>query len=274
MIPTSLSMSSSKPRGLMLTAITAVLMVAAGAGTWCLMADTGGLQKTLQAQFPRTPIGAVSCSTVVSGLCEVTAGKNLFYATRDGRFVVVGSLLDLKRKVDLTDERLRQLAALNGAVGTLAGANPVTASEGPIQHLSVDLPAANAIVHNPGAPLKVKVFSDFNCGYCRMFFTSLIGDKRFEVTEYPIAILGADSVSRARSVLCAKDRQAASLASYTGSAGPTAACPNASTAVDQNTSFARQHGISGTPTIIRADGAVNAGFLAPSALKDFVEKSS
>ncbi len=267
-------MSSPRSRGLWLTAATSVVMVAAGAVTWLAMADTGPLQKTLQVQFPRTPISAVNCSTAVPGLCEVTAGKNLFYATRDGRFVVVGSLLDLKRKVDLTDERLRQLAEVNGAVGHLASANTAAATEAPLKKLTVDLPAANAILHNPGAPLKVKVFSDFNCGYCRMFFTSLAGDKRFEVTEYPIAILGADSVSRARSALCAKDRPLASLAIYAGAASPAPACPGAATAIDQNTSFARQHGISGTPTIIRADGAVNAGFLAPSALKDFVEKSS
>lgn len=274
MIPKWIPMPSTRSRGLWLTAISAAVMALSGVGTWYVMADTGHLQKTLQAQFPRTSISAVNCRTAVPGLCEVTAGKNLFYATHDGRFVVVGSLLDLQRKVDLTDERLRQLAALNGVVGSLASANPTNSVATPLQHLTVNLPAANAIVHNPGAPLKIKVFSDFNCGYCRMFFTSLIGDKRFEVTEYPIAILGEDSVTRARAVLCAKDRQAASLAYYTGSAAAGVACSSAATTVDQNTAFARQHGISGTPTIIRADGAVNAGFLAPSALKDFVEKSS
>ncbi|MBP2159063.1 MULTISPECIES: DsbC family protein [Asticcacaulis] len=244
-------------------------------GATLAASSTKDLQSDLQTQFPKTRITRIDCKTAVSGLCEVTAGRNLFYASRDGRYVVVGSLLDLEKKVDLTDERLRQLAAVEGATGNLADARVASATSTEIHKINVDLPMANAIVHHPGAPLKVKVFSDFSCGYCRAFFSQLAADQGIEITEYPIAVLGEESRRKAIQVLCAKDRRAASEAAYAGRAfALTAKCNGAEEAVDQNTAFARAHGVQGTPTIVRADGGVNPGFLDPTALKAFAESKS
>ena len=247
------------------------------AGVAFLPASTKALRDKVQANFPNTKISSVTCKTQVEGLCEVTAGKNLFYATRDGRYIVVGSLLDLTKKVDLTDERLKQLAALDVATGHLAppSTNGAKAPAPVPTKLTVNLPLANAVIHNPGAPIKIKVFSDFNCGYCRMLFTQLASTKGIEVTEYPIAILGEDSAAKARIVLCAKDRPSASFAAYTSgkiATGPD--CAAASAAVDANTAFAHANGITGTPTIVRADGTVNQGYLALDALKAFGEGKS
>lgn len=262
--------------GIILFATSAVALSGAViAGTTMASTSTKDLQANLQAQFPKTRITRIDCKTVVSGLCEVTAGRNLFYASRDGRYVVVGSVLDLDKKVDLTDERLRQLAAVDGAAGKLADPYPATAAVADGRKINVDLPLANAIVHNPGAPVKVKVFSDFSCGYCRAFFTQLAADQGIEVTEYPIAVLGEDSREKAIEVLCAQDRRSASDAAYGGK--PIVAAPNckgADAAVDQNTNFARAHGVLGTPTIVRADGGVNPGYLDPTALRAFAESKS
>lgn len=244
-------------------------------GATLAASSTKDLQSDLQAQFPKTRITRIDCKTAVSGLCEVTAGRNLFYASRDGRYVVVGSLLDLEKKVDLTDERLRQLAAVDGATGKLADAGAPSATNTETHKISVDLPLANAIVHHPGAALKIKVFSDFSCGYCRAFFSQVAADHGIEITEYPIAVLGEESRRKAIQVLCAKDRRAASEAAYAGQALAAAAnCKGADQAVDQNTAFARAHGVQGTPTIVRADGGVNPGFLDPTALKAFAESKS
>lgn len=247
------------------------------AGIAFLPASTKSLRDKVQANFPNTKISSVNCKTQVDGLCEVTAGKNLFYSTRDGRYIVVGSLLDLTRKVDLTDERLKQLAAVDVATGRLSQASTggVAAPTSTPAKISVTLPFANAVVHNPGAPIKIKVFSDFNCGYCRMLFTQLATTKGIEVTEYPIAILGEDSATKARLVLCAKDRPAAAFAAYTsGKIATSPDCAAASAAVEANTAFAHANGITGTPTIIRGDGTVNQGYLAPDALKAFGEGKS
>jgi thiol:disulfide interchange protein DsbC len=170
---------------------------------------------------------------------------------------------------------LRQLAAVEGATGKLADVAVVSGTSTEAHKISVDLPLANAIVHHPGAPLKIKVFSDFSCGYCRAFFSQLAADQGIEITEYPIAVLGEESRRKAIQVLCAKDRRAASEAAYAGQAfASTAHCKSAEQAIDQNTTFARAHGVQGTPTIGRADGGVNPGFLDPTALKAFADSKS
>jgi thiol:disulfide interchange protein DsbC len=265
------------PRSVLILLATSAVALSGAviAGATMASTSTKDLQADLQGQFPKTRITRIDCKTVVSGLCEVTAGRNLFYASRDGRYVVVGSLLDLDKKVDLTDERPRQLAAVDGATGKLADPSSTTAAVADARKINVDLPLANAIVHNPGAPVKVKVFSDFSCGYCRAFFTQLAADQGIEVTEYPIAVLGEDSRKKAIQVLCAQDRRSASDAAYAGKPIVAAAkCQGADAAVDQNTSFARAHGVLGTPTIVRADGGVNPGYLDPTALKAFAESKS
>ncbi|ESQ87960.1 disulfide bond formation protein DsbC [Asticcacaulis sp. AC460] len=247
------------------------------AGVLFLPQNATSLQTRIQADFPNTRITSINCDTAVDGLCEVTAGKNLFYATRDGRFIVVGSLIDLQKKLDLTDERLKQLAALDLATDKVTSAPAKgTAPQVPaLAKLDVDLPLANAVIHNPGAPIKIKVFSDFSCGYCRMLFAELSTTKGIEVTEYPIAILGEESATKARIVLCAKDRPAASIKAYTSGKIETGSdCAAAAAAVEANTRFAQAHGVSGTPTIIRADGTVNQGYLALDALKAFGEAKS
>ena len=263
-------------------AIGALVAVGALAVDGFAQFEHAGLSKKLALAFPNTKISSIDCKSQVNGLCEVVAGPNVFYSSKDGRYIVVGSLLDLEKKVDLTDQRLKQLASLESATARITGAvagSPTVAPAGQVQQaqpapapskISIDLPISNAIIHNPGAPIKVSVFSDFNCHYCKGLFAELTANSGIEVTEYPIGILGADSITKAKIVLCAKDRAQASNAAYNnGEIRTVGDCAAAQKAVDQNTAFAQAHGISGTPTIVRADGTVNQGYLTSDALKAF-----
>ncbi|OYW73484.1 MAG: hypothetical protein B7Z26_11995, partial [Asticcacaulis sp. 32-58-5] len=182
--------------------------------------------------FPNTKVTGVDCKSGPGKLCEVVAGRNVFYATKDGRYIVIGQVIDLKDKVDLTSRRLQELAAignvedkLNGlgsapspVIGAQAaaapppGAGPSAAVGGPV--INVTLPKANAVIHNPGGALKLTVFADYNCGYCHKLFEELKARKDIEITEYPIAILGAESEAKAKRVLCAPDRVQAASALY------------------------------------------------------------
>jgi thiol:disulfide interchange protein DsbC len=264
-------------RSTWLVTIVGGLAAVGSAFAFSLFTGTGALEANIQKSFPNTKITSVTCGTHISGLCEVIAGRNVFYASRNGRFVVVGSVIDLSKKLDLTDERLRQVAAAEavvGKVGDRKSPTPAAPAEG-MQNIRVTLPRANAIVHNAGAPTKVSVFSDFSCGYCRAFFAEIAANKDIEVAEYPVAILGPESATKARLVLCANDRIQASGAAYgEGEIRTQKDCSEAQRAVDANTDFARQNGITGTPTIVRADGRVNQGYLDTAALRTFAEAKS
>lgn len=228
------------------------------------------LVKALERHFPKTPIDSVRCDLGVPGLCEVVTGRNVFYAARDGRHVMVGALLDLEDKVDLTDKRIRELAALGNATAKIGGAaapqgpSPEAAPSQPgsPEKLKVSLGPDSAIVHNPGATLKLTVFSDLNCGYCRKLFEELRSAKDIEVTEYPIAILGADSADKAKMALCADDRAKAASAFYVGGdVEVPAGCREGEARLAKNMAFAQANGIAGTPALVRADGSVSRGWM-------------
>jgi thiol:disulfide interchange protein DsbC len=57
----------------------------------------------------------------VKGLCEVVAGKNVFYATADGQKVFIGEVLDLKSKTNITAARISELASMASAEAKIAG---------------------------------------------------------------------------------------------------------------------------------------------------------
>jgi len=72
------------------------------------------LLASLEKSLPNTKIAAVSCdgSSAPPGFCEFVAGRNVFYASKDGRYVFLGQVLDIKAKVDLTDRRAKELASV------------------------------------------------------------------------------------------------------------------------------------------------------------------
>ena len=94
----------------------ATVAVASGFGT--------SLKDKVQKEFPNTPITSADCDKGPANLCEVVAGSNVFYVTRDAKFAFVGAVLDLENKVDVTDVRLRELAAVGQAEARIRGAAP------------------------------------------------------------------------------------------------------------------------------------------------------
>lgn len=266
-------------------AVAAAIALVAG-GSWAVKEARGGdtgLAKKVSQQFPNTKISSTNCDIGVSGLCEVVAGPNVFYVTKDAKHAFVGALVDLDKKVDLTDKRLRELAAVNNVEGRIAGqpspggqaagaAQPAGRPSAPAAKLNVTLPRDNAIVHNPGAPIKLTIFTDLNCGYCHKLWEDLKTATDIEVTEYPVAFLAADSRDKAKLALCAPDRVKAVAAIYGG--GELTApgdCTSADKAVMANTDFAQKHDITGTPTLVRADGARISGWKPLAEVRSFAK---
>lgn len=260
--------------------ITAAAVTAFAVGGFAVAKMHDPLIDKLKREFPESDIKSVDCSDGPAGLCEVIAGKNVFYATKDGRFAVVGSVLDLKAKKDITDLRLRDLAAMDQGRARIGGDAPANAGGAPGApaaaaqpgaRIEVNLPKENAIVHNPGAALKMTVFTDLNCSFCRRLHDQLKDIKDIEVTEYPVAILAADSLDKAKLALCADDRPAAVDAVYRGGELKTSGdCAAAERAVKANTDFFHAKGIQGTPLIIRSDGLSNEGWLPTEELRSFL----
>lgn len=232
----------------------------------------------LKARLPKTDVTAIDCDKV-DGICEVVAGKSLFYIDHSARFLLIGRVYDMQLRQDLTAGKLLELnpgLLLGGAANsvgsqdddpaTLPSALPAALGRGtqrpaaeaqsaaPRVDLS-GLPASGAIRWGKAAGTPVTIFTDFHCGYCRALATQLEG-MDVNVTERPISTLGSRDI--ANRVLCSRDRQRAIKAAYNGEPLPAAACDTSG--LDANERFAREHGFSGTPVLVRADGAVLEGF--------------
>lgn len=222
----------------------------------------------LKQRLPKTQVSRINCQ-IVSGVCEVTAGSQIFYIDQGARYLMIGRIFDLETRQDLTAARLVDVnpdLLIGGAAGSrreaetsqaqLRGQNSAT-GRGMAKTLSLaSLSEAGAIIWGNPAGKTVTVFSDFSCGYCKAL-TVTLEQLDVRVMERPISILGSRAI--ANQVFCARDRRKALKAAYSGQNIPeTRNCDTS--ALDANERFARENGISGTPVLVRSDGAVIEGY--------------
>jgi len=281
---------SSSPQGLtpgrvlILVAIVVAFVAAsigARAAYAALRPADASVIARLKARLPKTQVTKVDCK-VVDGLCEVTAGNNLFYVDHSGRYLVIGRVYDMETRQDLTATRLLEInpdtlvggAAKANAAGDRGDA-PLTSADRPAapatpKHLSLDgLPKDGAIVWGNPRGKTVTVFSDFECGYCKALSSALVS-LNVRVIERPISALGTRALSD--QVYCAKDQEQAVHRAYAREPlAKSATCDTSG--LDANERFAKAHGLQGTPVLVRGDGAVMEGFRSRELTAAFIAGS-
>ena len=167
----------------------------------------------------------VNCQ-VVDGVCEVTAGSQLFYVDKTARYLMIGRVYDMQTRQDLTAVRLLEVnpdLLVGGAAGSRReaeavesprrGVNTAAAQAAPRTMSLAALPEAGGIVWGNPSGQTVTVFSDFRCGYCRAL-SGVLEDLNVRVIERPISVLGSRDL--ANQVFCARDRRRAVKAAYAG----------------------------------------------------------
>lgn len=260
----------------------AILLCGTGAAfAFANVAESSKVESLLQQRLPKTKITSVDCKNFGS-ICEVVAGKSIFYTDHSARYLVIGRVYDLEERADLTASRLIELdpgALVGGAARTGQGDDSETANAirpsspvgavGSGMALRVDLSKLSdkgAIKWGRGK-LKATIFTDFRCGYCRMLIKTLEG-MNVSVVERPISILGSRAISEA--VICASNPKKALRAAYEGrNIAKTKKCDTSG--LDENERFARANRISGTPVIVRADGAVMSGSRDRTTLENWLK---
>ncbi len=233
----------------------------------------------LKQRLPRTQVSRVNCQ-LVDGVCEVTAGSQLFYVDRTARYLLIGRVYDMQTRQDLTAVRLLEVnpdLLVGGAAGSKQEAQEVetprrdvstpAASGAPRMMSLAALPEAGGIVWGASSGPSVTVFSDFRCGYCRAL-SGVLESMNVRVIERPISVLGSRDL--ANQVFCARDRRKAVKAAYAGTPiTDTRTCDTSP--LDANERFAREQGLAGTPVIVRSDGAVIEGFRPREVLEQWLK---
>ena len=212
---------------------TALLTVAAATLSLSATAQEDAIRKALAQRIPQMDKIDEVRPTPMKGLYEVRIGTDLFYTDAKGDYVIQGELIDSKARRNLTEDRINKLTAVNFS--------------------ALPLKDAVTIVRGDGKR-KVAVFEDPNCGYCKRFERDLQQVNNVTVYLFLYPILSPDSAEKSRNIWCAKDRAAAWDDHMLRDKTPAAAsCDTA--ALQRNLAFGRKHKITGTPTLIFADGS-------------------
>lgn len=213
------------------TFIIALLALVAGSAAAATPDET--VRAALAVLAPQVKVDVVQESTV-PGFHEAIVGSQFIYVSKDGRFILDGSVFDATSQRDVTEAaRAKQRSASLAKIG-----------------------ADKRIVFAPPSPKHVvTVFTDIDCPFCRRFHEQIARYNELGIAvEYVFLPLdmhpGADR--KAEAVWCAKDRKAAFTAAMSGADTGTATCANP---VAETTRIAREIGITGTPTTLAADGS-------------------
>ena len=102
-----------------------------------------------------------------------------------------------------------------------------------------------------------------NCGYCKHFEKDLRNVDNVTVYLFLYPVLGPDSKVKSRNIWCSKDKAKTWADWMVNEVKPVDANCDAA-AIDRNVAFGRKYNITGTPTLIFADGSRTPGAI-PSA---------
>jgi len=210
----------------------AALLIACSLGN--AFAQETAIRKNLAERLPQ--LGKIDeiNKTPITGVYEIRFnGTDILYTDAQGDYLLQGNLIDTKQRRNLTEERVDKLSA--------------------IRFDTLPVKDAFTIVRGNGKR-KLAVFEDPNCGYCKRFEQSLLKVDNVTVYLYLYPVLGPGSVDKSKAIWCAKDKPKAWHDWMINNVEPARAKCD-STAVDRNIALGKKHKITGTPTLVFADGS-------------------
>ncbi len=193
--------------------------------------DTERLKAELKKKVPEAQVDTIR-KTQYGGLYEVVVGGEMFYTDQNANFLVLGSIIDLKTKENVTEVRMRQLNRVDFA----------------------SLPVDNAIkIVRGNGSRKVAMFADPNCGYCKRFERDLLAVNDVTVYVFPYPILSPDSMEKSKAVWCSADRGKAWIDLMVRDQPPKSD-GKCDTPIDKVLAYGQSKKIQGTPTLFFEDG--------------------
>jgi thiol:disulfide interchange protein DsbC len=209
-------------------------------------ADEASIRKNLAERLPEFPKIDEVLKTAIPGIYELRIGTEILYTDEHGSYLIEGQVIDTKSRVNLTEQRIAKLTAIDFKT----------------------LQLKDAIVWKQGTgERKLVVFADPNCGYCKKFERDLQEVKNVTVYTFLYPILGADSAEKSKAIWCAKDNTKA-WRDWMIKGVPVENSPNCdASALQRNSVFGKKHRINGTPGLVFEDGSQRAGALNAEAIE-------
>lgn len=191
--------------------------------------------------------------SVMDGIYEVMIGPQLYYVSKDGKYLLNGKLFDIDSKQDLTTPKISDAKA----------------------KVIEEVGEENMVIFAPDDyKYTVTVFTDIDCGYCRKLHKEI--DKyndlgiRVRYMLFPRSGVGSPSYLKAVSVWCSDNQQEAMTLSKAGKEIEQKSCKNP---VMSHMELGQMVGVTGTPAIFFEDGELLPGYLpAPRLLTRLEQK--
>ena len=186
----------------------------------------------------------------VSGLYLTYIDGVSGYLSADGRYFIVGDMLDLASRSNVTD----------------------TQRQAKRRALLQKERREESIVFGPAKPRHtIIVFTDVDCPYCRKLHGELdeLGKRGIAVRymAFPRSGPGTKAWRTMAAVWCAKDRREA-LTRATRGEEVSAVGKCSDEVIAKHHALGQQLGIPGTPMVVMSDGTALGGYMAPGKLLD------
>lgn len=208
-------------------------------------ADDAAVKKALESRVPEMKVESVTKAPFL-GLYEAVVEGEVYYTDEQANYLVSGSVIDLRTKRDLSEERRRKLAA--------------------IDFKSLPLEWAFVRVKGDGSR-KFALFTDPDCPFCKRIEQEFLNLDNVTIYTflYPIDQLHPAAAQKARAVWCASDRAKVWTELMLRNVQPKAA--KCDTPVEKIVAFSEKLKIFGTPTLFLSDGQRIPG-MVPAAQLD------
>ena len=188
------------------------------------------IKRTVEARLGGVKVEAVA-KTPYLGLYEVRVGGEILYTDEKMNYLFSGNIIDAKTMQNITEKRLRELTA--------------------VKWENLPLDAAFKTVRGNGKRT-LAVFSDPNCPYCKRFEKDLAKVDDITIYTFLYPILSPDSHEKSKAVWCSADKSKAwSELMLNGTVPAAGRCD---TPIEKNLELGRKYRVSGTPTLIFANG--------------------
>jgi thiol:disulfide interchange protein DsbC len=198
-------------------------------------ADEAGVKAALLKKYPnQIQIESVT-KTPLAGIYEVYADGKILYTDEKASYLFVDAMMiDADKKINLTEERMSKLSAINFDL--------------------LPLNLAFKRVKGSGAR-KLAVFSDPDCPYCKRVEGDLakLDNVTIYTFLYPIDALHPQARDKAKRIWCSSDRVKAWDDALQRGVNPTAS-PNCDNPIDRTVDLGNKYKVTGTPTLVFADG--------------------
>ncbi len=204
------------------------------------------LKTLMKERFPSLNINLMNDSDI-PGFYAIEADGELVYLSKDGRFFIQGTAIDLENRVNLNNT---QKAKWNSLKAPMRKADVASLKE------------KDMVVYKaPDEKHVITVFTDIDCGYCRKLHRErqdyLDRGITIRYLAFPRAGLASSSAKKLEGIWCSADRQTAMTDAKLNQKFSKATCNNP---LAEHMKLVRKFGLGGTPSIILEDGNLIGGY--------------